>query len=501
MRRRRRRTRPLVPAFLAVGSSLALIRLLGSGARAFSTIRGFRGSRRAEPAAIAVGKILTRTRTTRTGAAGRRGAANLLRLRLHHRTSPDAGAAAASAHRGSTTVAVVAESEWRREAEEHRSRVRELLEPGLLLPSPQRARRQDCDSEAAAWPPLDPRNPVYNFLIEYYGLRGSKGARRLGLWSPDFASLNGGGPRGEVLLAGATDRDLGAALHRRGAAPMGSPDGASGVAYRPFLYYSEKKEAMLLEDKKGGTATAAARLIGPYLWYSRILERTLEAEPVLYCYGLHEWAMQYRPEGAPPPPSARYQSHLPLRCGQDEINAVVEGGTGAGGQSRLSCTHFDALRFFAPAAVPLNRLPGEASGRISSALTRGDQLRIEQPGCVHAHMDLLKMCLKLVPMGGSSSLLRRALGLALDARRLDVAASPHDASGYGVDPVRVETAGGRDRYRREQLRLAVRAQSLRRDLLAAYRSFLRAAFEPADVEEAEAAFDRTWRADQAQRAG
>ena len=35
------------------------------------------------------------------------------------------------------------------------------------------------------WMALDPIHPVYNFLIEYYGLKRRKGTRRLGRWSPD----------------------------------------------------------------------------------------------------------------------------------------------------------------------------------------------------------------------------------------------------------------------------------------------------------------------------
>ena len=41
------------------------------------------------------------------------------------------------------------------------------------------------------WTALDPVNPIYNFLIEYYGIKGAKGARRLGRWAPDPSLLLG----------------------------------------------------------------------------------------------------------------------------------------------------------------------------------------------------------------------------------------------------------------------------------------------------------------------
>ena len=58
-----------------------------------------------------------------------------------------------------------------------------------------------------------------------------------------------------------------------------------------------------------------------------------------------------------------------------------------------------------------------------------DQLQLENPGCVHAHMDLLKIALKLIPFG-DPSLLCDILEISLEARTLDVAASPYDCSDY-----------------------------------------------------------------------
>ena len=58
--------------------------------------------------------------------------------------------------------------------------------------------------------------------------------------------------------------------------------------------------------------------------------------------------MQYWPAGAPQPPSRQYQNGtMPLRVSQEVINSVIE-------RKGIRCTHVDALRFFAPAAGPLN---------------------------------------------------------------------------------------------------------------------------------------------------
>lgn len=108
-------------------------------------------------------------------------------------------------------------------------------------------------------------------------------------------------------------------------------------------------------------------------------------------------------------------------------------------------------------------------------VTRMDQLHLEQKGCVHAHMDLLKMALKLSSFM-DSTLLGDVLEMALDARRLDVAASPYDASVYGLEAVPVETREGRKMYRRRQAELMNKAEPIRRRLLRAYEVFMELAF-------------------------
>ena len=138
------------------------------------------------------------------------------------------------------------------------------------------------------------------------------------------------------------------------------------------------------------------------------MKETLKADPVMYCHGMHEWAMQYWPERAQPPPSGKYHQHLPLRVSRYVVNAAVE-------RRGISCTHVDALRYFAPAAGPMNH-----HGHI---LERQKQLELEQPSCVHAHMDLLKIALMLDRFC-EPCLLQDVLEVALVARTLDAAASP-----------------------------------------------------------------------------
>jgi hypothetical protein len=355
-------------------------------------------------------------------------------------------------YQGMSKVVRISESVWRKSAQDHQSRIKELLLPGLTaLDDPINSGRlrknpatQKYDAFVDDWTALDPKHPVYNFLIEYYGLKGVKGTRRLARWMPAPVANE------SMLLEGASEEDLGSLLHMRGAVMEDD-----GILYSPADFFG-KGDATRKED--------AARAATPYLWYRSILQNTAEAEPVLHCFGLHEWAMQYMPEGAPIPPSAKYQGHLPLRVDRRVINDTLE-------RKGVSCTHVDALRYFAPAAGPLNHH--------GAKLERIDQLRMEQPGCVHAHMDLLKLCLRLSPFC-DAELLQRVLEISLAARRLDVAASPYDLSSYGVDAVPVETSEGRAQYKKEQITLMRAAAPVRQDLLRAYDIFLQAAFD-ADV--------------------
>jgi hypothetical protein len=97
-----------------------------------------------------------------------------------------------------------------------------------------------------------------------------------------------------------------------------------------------------------------------------LLRSTAGRAPQFGCFGLHEWAMVYRA------PATRH-GQVPLRLGVAGTEAVVE-------SSSLRCSHYDAYRFFTPEAAPRN----------SARLTRRSQPDAEQPGCLHATMDLYK---------------------------------------------------------------------------------------------------------------
>lgn len=171
-----------------------------------------------------------------------------------------------------------------------------------------------------------------------------------------------------------------------------------------------------------------------------ILRATADRAPGFGCFGLHEWAMVYR--------RREHRHPVPLRLGAAATDAVVEA-------HELRCTHFDAFRFFTPEAVPRNR----------DALARDRQPETEQPGCLHAGMDLYKWAVKLGPLV-PGELLLDAFALAREIRELDMRASPYDLRDIGFDPVPIETPEGKAEYVREQRGFTERGQLIRRRLLA-----------------------------------
>ncbi|WP_243225863.1 3-methyladenine DNA glycosylase [Microbacterium sp. CIAB417] len=174
----------------------------------------------------------------------------------------------------------------------------------------------------------------------------------------------------------------------------------------------------------------------------RMLRRTAARPGQFGCFGLHEWAMVYRAD--------EHRHAVPLRLGQDGTDAVVDA-------HELRCTHFDAFRFFTPEAVPRNRTP----------LTRADQPDAEQPGCLHAGMDVYKWAMKLGPLV-PGELLLDCFELARDIRELDMQAAPYDLSDWGIAPVRIETPEGKSEYVRRQRGFAERGNVLRERILTAW---------------------------------
>ncbi|MEH3033764.1 MAG: 3-methyladenine DNA glycosylase [Aeromicrobium erythreum] len=186
-------------------------------------------------------------------------------------------------------------------------------------------------------------------------------------------------------------------------------------------------------------ARLARRLPG-LRWTRELLRRTGGRAPRLGCFGLHEWAMVHRTDEVRHP-------QLALRLGASGTAEVVE-------SHRLACTHVDAFRFFTPAARPLNE----------HQLTREDQLDREQPGCLHASMDLYRVAYRLEPFVETTVVLD-AFELARDVRQVDMRASPYDVSPLGLEPIPVEEASGKAEYVRLQRGFAERAAPLRSRLL------------------------------------
>ena len=239
-------------------------------------------------------------------------------------------------------------------------------------------------------------HPVLDFLFTYYSHRPAQLER----WYP--------GP-GLALRDAAEFLDVPGHVRR--------PDGT--VALDPAA----------LPDRHRATAA-----------FVRALLAATAARPArLSCFGLHEWAMVYRAgqDGDAP------RHPVPLRLGAAGTDAVVE-------SLPVHCTHHDAYRFFTSPARTRNAVTP----------TRADQLALEQPGCLHATMDLYKWAYKLSP-ATPGELLGDCLALAADVRALDMRASPYDLADLGYPPVRIETAAGRAEYARAQAAFARRAAPLR----------------------------------------
>lgn len=174
-------------------------------------------------------------------------------------------------------------------------------------------------------------------------------------------------------------------------------------------------------------------------WIKKLSEAIAEREPRYGCLGLHEWAMVYRA------PDTRHD--YPLRLSHNEISLFLENTT-------VCCSHFDAFRFFTKPAAPLNVLQPTAD----------DRLKFEQGGCLHANMDLYKWSFKLSPLI-PSELLRECFLLAIDAREIDMRASPYDFEPLGFYPIKIETLEGQEEYKKLQRAITSRSAQLRLTLL------------------------------------
>jgi hypothetical protein len=217
-------------------------------------------------------------------------------------------------------------------------------------------------------------------------------------------------------------------------------EGATAERFSEKYYREEKGERSLDPSKLCGKEHQRLE------WTLEMLEATRGRTPNFACHGLHEWAMVYRGE------EVRHAATTRLRLPQTEIDALVE-------SRPIACSHFDAFRFFAPEARPLNRLQP----------TLMDRPEFEQPGCVHANMDLYKWAVKASPWV-PSELVLDCFEQAMALRDLDMRASPYDLRAWGLEPVKIETAEGRREYETQQRALATTSAGLRERLIAALRA-------------------------------
>jgi hypothetical protein len=176
-----------------------------------------------------------------------------------------------------------------------------------------------------------------------------------------------------------------------------------------------------------------------------LLRNTQLREGTFNCFGLHEWAMVYRAD------QNDIRHGDPLRVSQEKVDSlIVDVG--------LRCTHIDAFRFFTEEAAPQN------VNRLNIIPTRDNQKDIEQPGCLHANMDLYKHCMWFQPMI-PGDLVLDCFELAREARTLDMQASPYDLIQYGYEPIKIEEGAGRSTYVARQRQISQRAQELRARLI------------------------------------
>ncbi|NYT93923.1 3-methyladenine DNA glycosylase [Salinispora sp. H7-4] len=192
------------------------------------------------------------------------------------------------------------------------------------------------------------------------------------------------------------------------------------------------------------TPAVRARRAESITWIRSLLAATAGRPAQFGCFGMHEWAMVYRQTQD----EVRHNA-WPLRMSPAQVATVVE-------ERGVRCSHFDAYRFFTAPARPLNLLQP----------TRDSQHDLEQPGCLHANMDLYKWAYKLSPLV-PSELVAECFELAGQIRTLDMRASPYDLAALGYPPVAVETPPGRVEYAAAQRGFAEQAARLRTRLLEA----------------------------------
>lgn len=241
-------------------------------------------------------------------------------------------------------------------------------------------------------------HPVIDFLFQYYPFAPAHLMR----WTPGWGVVLRGPPPEELAML-----------------DEGGHDG-SGWRLKAEAFPRHRRDALL--------------------WVISLHRHVAARPPRFGCFGLHEWAMVYRAE------RVRHQQ-MPLRYGREETARIVEA-------LPITCSHYDAFRFFTPAARPLNRLQPAKDLR----------LQLEQRGCLHVNMDLYKWATQFYPWV-SSDLIADCFLLALRIREVDMRASPYDVSAMGYTPIAIESESGRVEYVALQQGFAAQAEPLRARLI------------------------------------
>jgi len=268
-------------------------------------------------------------------------------------------------------------------------------------------------------------HPVYDFLFTYYAFPPG----RLEQWHPGI----------KVKLA---------------VPPPTKNDDETGRRYERFAQDARYHCSDNCISLKPAQLTQSLQRRLP--WVIELLHRIENTQPRFGCFALHEWAMVYKL------PQERRHAEYPLRITPQQLEEVVD-------SQKLRCTHFDAYRFFTPQATPQNLFKLQSDTR----------LEFEQGGCIHASMDLYKWAFLFSPWV-SSELLRECFLLAIQARELDMRASPYELSSLGFSPIPIETEAGRNQFVLEQRGLADKTSRVRQRLKTALMELLSSLQEAPD---------------------
>jgi len=256
------------------------------------------------------------------------------------------------------------------------------------------------------------KHPVEDFLFTYYTQKPGQLKR----WHPGAGAVLTGAQAAERLgwkhYRRLDDGELGF---------LGLPAGSTAATFDRAAFLADRKEAVA---------------------FAGVILRGTAARPAQFgCFGLHEWAMVYRQDKF----DLRHE-YLQLRLGSAGTDKVVE-------DNRIRCTHFDAFRFYTPDAIPLNEF----------SPSRESQRHMEQPGCLHANMDLYKWAYKLLP-ALPSELVMDCFELSWRIRAMDMQASPYDLAEWGYPAIPIETPQGKASYVEQQRNFAAEATALRERL-------------------------------------